>query len=55
MAINKTAKNLIVEIDNKYTSFSKIFTETGEKVEIAATAENLIIASNKKVAIKGNK
>lgn len=55
MAINKTAKNLIVEIDNKYTSFSKIFAETGEKVEIAATAENLIIASNKKVAIKGNK
>lgn len=55
MAINKTAKNLIIEIDNKYTSFSKTFLEKSEKVEVAATAENLIIASNKKVAIKGNK
>lgn len=55
MAINKTAKNLIVEIDNKYTSFCKNFIETGEKVEVAATAENLILASNKKVNIKGKK
>lgn len=55
MAINKTAKNLVIEIDNKYTSISKTFIETAEKVEVAATAENLVIASNKKVAIKGNK
>lgn len=55
MAINKSAKNLIIEIDNKYTSVSKTFKEVSEKVEVAATVENLILSSNKKVAIKGNK
>lgn len=55
MAINKSAKNLYVTIDNKYYSIAKTFVETAEKVEIIATEENLTLISNKKVQLKGNK
>jgi hypothetical protein len=55
MAINKTAKNLIITIENKYFSSAKTIEETAEKVEIVATHENLILISNKKVCAKGNK
>jgi hypothetical protein len=54
MVINKTEKNLYVTIKQNYVSQSKIFVETAEKVEIAATKENLTLSSNKKVQIKGN-
>ncbi len=55
MAINKSAKNLYVTIDNKYYSISKTFIETSEKVEIVATKDNLTLVSNKKIQMKGNK
>jgi hypothetical protein len=55
MAINKSAKNLYVTINNKYYSLSKTFIETAEKVEIVATEKNLTLLSNKKVQLKGNK
>jgi hypothetical protein len=55
MAINKSAKNLYITVENKYYSLSKAFVETAEKVEIIATEENLTLVSNKKVQMKGNK
>jgi phage gp45-like len=55
MAINKSAKNLYITIDNKYYSLSKTFIETAEKIEIVATEKNLTLLSNKKVQMKGNK
>ena len=45
MAINKTAKNLYITIDQKYYSIVKKIIETAEKV----------LHSNKKVQLKGNK
>ncbi|WP_185965947.1 hypothetical protein [Flavobacterium sp. ZT3R18] len=55
MAINKSAKNLYITIDNKYYSLAKTFVETADKVEIIATEENLTLISNKKIQLKGNK
>lgn len=55
MAINKTAKNLKIKIKNSYASFSKIIHEESDKIEIVATKENLTLASNKKINIRGNK
>ena len=55
MAINKSAKNLYITIENKYYSMAKTFVETAEKVEIVATEKNLTLLSNKKVQMKGNK
>ncbi|MCV9926741.1 hypothetical protein OIU83_03730 [Flavobacterium sp. LS1R49] len=55
MAINKTAKNLTIEIKNKYTCIAKTIYETTGKVEIVATKDNLTLVSNKKVIIRGNK
>ena len=55
MAINKTAKNIKIEIKNNYISFAKTMYETSEKVEIVATKQNLTLSSNNKVHIRGNK
>nr|WP_294924762.1 hypothetical protein [uncultured Flavobacterium sp.] len=55
MAINKTAKNLYIRIKDNYLTQSQTFLETSEKIEIVATKGNLILNSNKKVQIKGNK
>lgn len=55
MAINKSAKNLTVKIKNNYFCMAQTIHETAEKVEIIATKENLILNSNKKVQLKGNK
>ena len=55
MAINKTAKNLYIIVDNKDYVTSQKFIETAEKVEIVATEKNLKLFSNKKIQLKGNK
>ncbi|MHC0445195.1 hypothetical protein ACWA1F_07280 [Flavobacterium sp. 3-218] len=55
MAINKTAKNLKIKIKNKYISISKKLDETSGKVEIVATKENLTLASNNTINVRGNK
>lgn len=55
MAINKTAKNIKIEITNNYISFAKKLYETGGIVEIVATKENLTLTSGNKVNIQGNK
>lgn len=55
MAINKTAKNLIIDIKRNYISLSKTYCEESEKVEIIATKENLTLISKKKINIRGNK
>lgn len=55
MAITKTARNLNVKIKNNYISVVKEINETSEKIEIVATKENLILISNKKINIRGNK
>lgn len=55
MAINKTAKNLNIEIKNSHMGSFKTMHETSEKVEIVATKENLTLYSGKKIKIRGNK
>jgi hypothetical protein len=55
MAINKTAKNLKVEVKNNYISSAKMIHEESDKVEIIAIKENLTLLSNKKIVIKSNK
>lgn len=55
MAIIKTAEKITIKIKNNYVAFAKTIYETSEKVEIVATKENLTLASNKKIQIKGNK
>jgi len=54
MAINKTAKNLNIEIRKNYTCMAKEIDERSEKIEIVATKENLTLVS-KKIIIRGNK
>jgi hypothetical protein len=51
MAINKTARNLLITIKTNYIASSKTFADTAEKVEIVATGQNLALVSNKKVCI----
>ncbi len=53
MAIKKTSRNLFITILDKYESTAQTHEEHAEKVEIVATGENLILASNKKINIKG--
>lgn len=55
MAINKTARNLNIKIKNSYISLAKTIHEESGKIEIVATKENLTLASNKKINIRGNK
>ena len=54
MAIHKTAKNVIVEINDKYTSISKNLTKLAEFVNIESTKDNLTLSCNKKIVSQGN-
>ena len=51
MAIKKIAKNLFITLRENYVSTSKTYVENAEKVEIVATGQNLVLASNKKISI----
>ena len=55
MAINITAKNLFITVEQNYFSYCKNLEETSEKITIGATHEKLTLTSNKKIQIKGNK
>jgi hypothetical protein len=56
MAIIKQAKNIFVKIRNEYnlTTGGKLEKVAG-KVNVEATRNNLILASNKKITSDGNK
>ncbi|EKT3967465.1 hypothetical protein NTJ12_002556, partial [Flavobacterium psychrophilum] len=53
MAINKTAKNMYINIKGTHTVIAKEIVITAEKVSIIATKGDLTLISNKKVIIKG--
>lgn len=55
MAINKIAKNIYININERYYSNAKVIEEVAEKVEIVATEKNITLVSNKKVNVKGIK
>ncbi|MFV0332159.1 MAG: hypothetical protein ACK5KL_20405 [Dysgonomonas sp.] len=54
MAINKTAKNMEVKINNSYLSTSKSLKKEAEYMEVEATVENLTLVSNKKIQTLGD-
>jgi hypothetical protein len=54
MAINKTAKNIIISTTNKEISISKKFSETTEEKIAEATKGNLVLTSMKKIISNGN-
>ena len=54
MAINKTAKNIIISTTNKEISISKKFSETTEEKIVEATKGNLVLTSMKKIISNGN-
>ncbi|WP_163357895.1 hypothetical protein [Dysgonomonas sp. 25] len=55
MAINKRAKNLIIKMNDKYTSNSGSLIKYAESVNIESTKENLSLNCNKKIVSQGNK
>lgn len=55
MAINKTAKNIHIEIRNNYLCTAKTILEVSEKVDIVATKEKLTLVAAKRIYVKGNK
>lgn len=56
MAIKKTAKNMIIIVANDYNLVvEKKIEKIAGKLNVEAMAENLILASNKKIVSHGNK
>lgn len=53
MAINKTAKNMYINVKGTHTVIAGTITKTAEKITITATKGNLNLISNKKVIITG--
>ena len=56
MAIRKTAKNIIIEVKSDYNlTVGGKLEKIAEKINVEATKENMILASNKKIVSTGNK
>ncbi|MDF2932148.1 MAG: hypothetical protein K0R36_1479 [Chryseobacterium sp.] len=56
MAIRKTAKNIIVKVNDTYNlSVGRKAEKIAQKINTEATKGNLVIASNKKILSHGNK
>lgn len=56
MAITKQAKNITIEVEQKYQLFvGNKLEKTAGKMDVEATGKNLILASIKKIISSGNK
>lgn len=55
MAINKQAKNITINVKNKYVSYSGNLTKTTKRLNVESVNENLSLNSNKKIVANGNK
>ncbi|MCJ7934548.1 MAG: hypothetical protein MUW56_13185 [Chryseobacterium sp.] len=53
MAIIKNAKNINIQVNNNYTSLSKVSHEESQQVIIEATKQNLQLSSQKKTLLQG--
>ena len=56
MAIRKNAKNMTIIVINDYNlTVGGKLEKIAEKINVEATKENMILASNKKIVSTGNK
>lgn len=56
MAVRKSAKNITIKVQNKYNLIvGGKLEKIAEKINVEATKENMVLASNKKIVSKGNK
>ncbi len=56
MAIRKQAKNMTITVDSDYKLIvGGKLEKLAQKINVEATRENLILASNKKIVSDGNK
>ncbi|MEI7488288.1 MAG: hypothetical protein WCJ72_12945 [Chryseobacterium sp.] len=56
MAIRKTAKNILIKVNDSYhLSVGKKVEKIAQKINTEAKKGNLVLASNKKIMSHGNK
>lgn len=56
MAIRKTAKNIIIKVNDSYNlTVAKQVVKIAKNMNVEAKTHNLILASNKKIVSHGNK
>ena len=56
MAIRKNAKNMTIIVTNDYNLYvGGKLEKIAEKINVEATKENMVLASNKKIIADGNK
>lgn len=56
MAIRKTAKNITITVKDTYSlTVGNKLEKIAQKVNVEATKENMVLASNKKIVSRGNK
>lgn len=56
MAITKQAKNILIEVEQKYQLYvGNKLEKTADRMNVEATDKNLILASIKKIVSSGNK
>lgn len=56
MAIRKTAKNMIIKVNDTYhLSVGQKAEKIAQKINAEARSGNLVLASNKKIVSNGNK